>query len=281
MSKLFKLKKWVTMEEAAKRLTSSLLEEVTEADILRLALDDRIQLSLMLHNGVPCLPGYKVKFSLPENMKNHSFWLDKYGKEENSNELRAFCMVENEELTIAKFRTEEGNVGGLVRLIMEDWGRWCIEDRYQKLCGFPALDRSECFGGLYVEGGNENLFWLGETEKNDTSSDRFLSIKEFPSDATLVIEVESIQKFEQSLTDDSQDATKKNDLDKPLGSRERDTLLAIIAALCEDAGFDYKKHAKTAGIIQSTADGMGVSIGETTIEGHLKKIPDALRTRMK
>ena len=69
--------------------------------------------------------------------------------------------------------------------------------------------------------------------------------------------------------------------EKLLSTRERDTLLTIIAALCKDAGYDYTKAAKTAGLIQSTAATMGVSIGETTIEGHLKKIPDALATRMK
>lgn len=69
--------------------------------------------------------------------------------------------------------------------------------------------------------------------------------------------------------------------EKPLSNRERDTLLTIIAALCKDAGYDHAKAAKTAGLIQSTAAGMGLSIGETTIEGHLKKIPNALATRMK
>jgi hypothetical protein len=69
--------------------------------------------------------------------------------------------------------------------------------------------------------------------------------------------------------------------ERPIATKERKTLLAIIAALCKDAGYDYTKHAKTAGLIQSTADKMGISIGETTIEGHLKKIPDTLATRMK
>lgn len=69
--------------------------------------------------------------------------------------------------------------------------------------------------------------------------------------------------------------------DKPLSTRERNTLLTIIAALCKDAGYDTKKHAKTAGLIQGTAASMGLSIGESTIEGHLKKIPDALESRMK
>jgi hypothetical protein len=34
-------------------------------------------------------------------------------------------------------------------------------------------------------------------------------------------------------------------------------------------------------MIQGAAALMQISIGETTIEGHLKKIPDALATRMK
>ncbi len=69
--------------------------------------------------------------------------------------------------------------------------------------------------------------------------------------------------------------------EKPLSNRERGTLLTIIAVLCKDAGYDITRHAKTAGLIQSTAAMMGLSIGESTIEGHLKKIPDALATRMK
>lgn len=69
--------------------------------------------------------------------------------------------------------------------------------------------------------------------------------------------------------------------EKPLATRERNTLLAIIAALCKEAKIDYAKHSKAAGMIQHTATGMGLQIGETTIERHLKKIPDALESRMK
>lgn len=70
-------------------------------------------------------------------------------------------------------------------------------------------------------------------------------------------------------------------VEKPLSTRERHTLLTIIAVLCKEAKIDYTKPAKAAGLIQSTAAFLPVSIGESTIEGHLKKIPDALETRMK
>lgn len=69
--------------------------------------------------------------------------------------------------------------------------------------------------------------------------------------------------------------------DRPLQARERHTLLTIIAALCVEAGYEYKKHAKTAGLIQRIMARLGLNIGETTIENHLKKIPGALESRMK
>jgi hypothetical protein len=49
--KLFKLKEWLTLPDAAKHLTGVCNEEVTEADILRLALDGHLKLSVNLVNA--------------------------------------------------------------------------------------------------------------------------------------------------------------------------------------------------------------------------------------
>jgi hypothetical protein len=69
--------------------------------------------------------------------------------------------------------------------------------------------------------------------------------------------------------------------EKPVQERERRTFLLIIAALCKEANHDFHKHAKTAAIIKRTADIMGLAIGESTIEGKLKLIADALESRVK
>ena len=78
-----------------------------------------------------------------------------------------------------------------------------------------------------------------------------------------------------------QECLQAKEQEKPLSTKERNTLLAIIATLCHEAKIDYTKPAKAAASIQHTADSMGISIGESTIENHLKKIPDALESRMK
>lgn len=67
---------------------------------------------------------------------------------------------------------------------------------------------------------------------------------------------------------------------KELGTKERISLLLIIAAACKEANLDVKAHAKTAVLLKNIAVGMGVQIGETTIENHLKKIPNALEARI-
>lgn len=69
--------------------------------------------------------------------------------------------------------------------------------------------------------------------------------------------------------------------DAPITTRERNTLLTIIAALCTEAKVDYTKASKSGELIAGMVKAMGADIGPTTIRDHLKKIPDALASRMK
>jgi hypothetical protein len=50
VSKLFKLKKWLTLSEAARHLSIVFGEEVAKADVLRLALDRHLKLSVNFVN---------------------------------------------------------------------------------------------------------------------------------------------------------------------------------------------------------------------------------------
>lgn len=52
MSKLLKLRQWLTLSEAALSLSMLVGEEVTAADLLRLAIDRQLTLSLHFVNGV-------------------------------------------------------------------------------------------------------------------------------------------------------------------------------------------------------------------------------------
>jgi hypothetical protein len=69
-------------------------------------------------------------------------------------------------------------------------------------------------------------------------------------------------------------------VDRPLHTRQRRTLLTIIAALCSQAGFDYDVRGAAQRIRRAT-ELIGAPIDDGTIDGLLKEIPDALESRMK
>lgn len=66
----------------------------------------------------------------------------------------------------------------------------------------------------------------------------------------------------------------------PFTTRERNTLLTIIAALCEYSGIDPAERGAASQIAKMT-DGLGATVTDDTIRKALAKIPDALETRMK
>lgn len=68
---------------------------------------------------------------------------------------------------------------------------------------------------------------------------------------------------------------------KPMATKERSTLLTIIAVLAKEAKIDWQKTSKAAELIVSAADQDGLSLGQRTVEEHLKRIPDALERKGK
>ena len=68
VKKLFKLKEWLTLNEAAKRLTVSFGEEISEVDCLQLALDGHITISILLSDS-----RYAVKAKIVTTSKRELF----------------------------------------------------------------------------------------------------------------------------------------------------------------------------------------------------------------
>ncbi|OGU20472.1 MAG: hypothetical protein A2580_15390 [Hydrogenophilales bacterium RIFOXYD1_FULL_62_11] len=66
---------------------------------------------------------------------------------------------------------------------------------------------------------------------------------------------------------------------KPLGGRERTTLLVLIAALCNELRLDISIPSKAAGFIEGVTMLKGAHIAAITIEDYLSQIPKALEKR--
>ncbi|MCB4788220.1 hypothetical protein LGR64_18275 [Delftia sp. Lp-1] len=78
---------------------------------------------------------------------------------------------------------------------------------------------------------------------------------------------------------DQENLTTLEEEEKSIGTRERTTLLTIIAALAEEAKISLMTPSKSAEIIAGMTDRMGSPVAKRTIEEHLKKVPDALERK--
>lgn len=339
MSKLLKLKEWLTIDDAARHLSMMFEEEVTEADIFRLALDGHLTLSVNFVNGARARRGSISIYSdeeidraiasgnLPQDLR-WSIWppdlvatLPNFPEEHRGKPL---TVLSSDKIGPNRYLTLESSVqsiDGVWDLPMIGAERLDVEHRFQLLTGGPSITMTVLEGPLVqrsddelwnvMESFDDNEFQAGSKKQRDFLELHIAETKPPAADAKKLRDAFAIEREEylkrrksrpshedyhpahglpadvvfvvrtSALLDLQQRTSEKPAVEKPLGTKERKTLLSIIAALCSSAGYDYKRAAKTASLIQLTADQMGINLGETTIEQHLKKIPDALESRMK
>jgi hypothetical protein len=75
-------------------------------------------------------------------------------------------------------------------------------------------------------------------------------------------------------------AAQPSKVDRPVTTRQRRTLLTIIASLCRSAGIDPQARG-AAQRIKGLVEILGVSMDDDTVAKVLKEIPDAIESRMK
>ncbi len=284
MSKLFKLKEWVTIPDAARHLSQIVNEPVSEADILQMALDGHLKISVNFPNRAEARIGRVIPYKdVPRKVlptldgKGTVTYLDGYLLNDSPEGT-----MPDSETPFIHFQKEVVSIDGIWDLAMQGNERFDIEFDLQQLIGGPEVTM------LNIEGtflNRSDGTWAALQEKfpdrvteNDDGESKTVKGSYYPAgglgtDCTRVIRVSEIMSLQAKLEGSA--------LDKPVSTRERNTLLTIIGVLCKEAGFDYSRTAKTAGLIESAAANLGVGIGETTVEGHLKKVSDAMGTRMK
>lgn len=311
MSKLFKLKKWLTIEESAKHLSGVLSESVNEADVLRLALDGRLKLSVNFVNHADAKIGRIVPISEARRIRGISS-KSTFGH----HQFQGF-LLNNEE--VLEFDDVTEPLVGVFDLPLLGGDRLDVEQAYQMATNGPSVTLQEPHGtfvldtkGRYCQvqkhmddfdlpvpysprpgvkliqanfnvetdqgaGPKKRPIWH-EIVIAQSTADYFHPAASLPRDSVLVVRTDALTDFLKSVDDTPPT------MEKPLTSRERDTLLTIIAVLAKAAKVpldDYRKPGKAAGYIEGLTDEFGAHVSKRAIEDHLKKIPDALGTRMK
>jgi hypothetical protein len=283
-SKLLKLKEWLTIPEAARHLSEIMAEPVGEADLLQMALDGHIKLSVYFPNRAKARMGRLIPYkdvpttALPSLFGTGTVLYTEGYPLSDKQEAGEFAP----DAPFIHFGHEVMTIDGIWDLAMVGNERFDIEYDLQRLINGPEVKM------LNIEGtflNRSDGTWAALQDRfedqvitNTDGTKKAITGSYYPAgglglDCVRVVRVSEVLALQSTIEGSA--------LDKPLSNRERDTLLTIIAVLCKGANCDYTRVAKTAGHIHRTAEDMEISIGETTIETHLKKIPNALGARTK
>jgi hypothetical protein len=301
LNKLFKFKEWLTVAQAAQRLSTICLEDVTEADVLRLALDGRLQLSVRFVNFAMARIGKITPIADVEYEVGPS----PDGTE--TDRLYGWPVLYNSDglaVSVVKLDAAVIRLTGVHDLPMIGNERLDIENAYQNLTGGPAftmygldgtfvkrsdaplMQLQENFDDIEVKiiGVAEREDLLDQYEKNrkifqqkvdqKNKIDNYYPAGSLPRDSELVVRTDALQEFEQLINGE----TVKSG--KPLSTTERHTHQIMIAALCKKAGINHQDRGAASAIARLT-DEIEVGVTDDTILKILKQIPDALAARGK
>lgn len=270
VSKLLKLKRWMAVPEAAKHVSLILEEEVTEADMLRLALDGQVRLSVWFTDCVRARGCDVVPTPLGETttVPGHS-------------------AIDIDRL---RFITPTGQItwlAGIWDLLFVGSARVDVENRYQELIHGPGK-RAPSGSGIFVENFRDGSVLQVQEPPGDFPATEgggegglpspeechYFPACKLPDNAMLVFRTDALQQFEQSLSDEQEKS------EKPLHARTRRGLLTIIAALGKAAEINLANRSATREVLK-WVEALGASLDDDFVRASLNEIPDAVESRKK
>ena len=135
MSRLFKLREWLTPDETARHLTILFGEEVRTSDVLRLGLDGHLTLSVDFVNHAEAMTGRVIPFKDVPMMRMPPMSKDGMPAKEEVYFPDGLRLEDDQELNentpFVHFARKVVTIRGLWDLVMDGGERIDIENRFQ------------------------------------------------------------------------------------------------------------------------------------------------------
>lgn len=281
MSKLFKLKHWVTLDEAARYLTAKLPPDSVEvADLLQYALDKHLVLSLSLVNPVRAKLGSIVKTAdaprLIAEFENHKIRFP--GTDGEMQEIA-------KPVPVSSFVLDEDETMVMVERVLAVRGVWdlagwggedvALRNMHHELTGAPLVKqtagpstwlRSPSRPSEHCE-----LYELAPGSSEPAGDASYVRATGLPKDSMLGVRVSEIERFLSMLAAEGAAPA------KPLDARKETAYLNIIGALVELIQTPRPGRDSDAAVIREMVENYGdrYGISPTNLQ---KKIPEARRS---
>ena len=164
MQKLFSLKKWLTLDEAARHLSIVLGEDVCVADVLRLALDGHLKLSFNFVNHCSAKKGKVMPIEAASFHEMEPFFSDRLPQELFAGHGPVMVMngMMLDDMRVLELEDQVISLLGIYNLSM--LGPECldVEDMYQTLTNGPKVTM-EGMPGVLVCGDGDIMYELQES----------------------------------------------------------------------------------------------------------------------
>ncbi len=231
MEKLFKLKNWLTIADAAKHLSGVFEEEVSEADVLRLGLDGHLQLSADFVNHARAIHGKVVPLSKAEfyELKNPVTGVPEMidGKP-----VMTLSGLRINETDVLELDGDVVSIKGVWDLAMIGSEMLDLEHWYQQLTGGPEVTL-QFLEGPFVSQEQGHVWQLQDSIKEreiDTPQGKrkfpqsYYPAAALPGDSVLVVRVGALRDLQEKISGNTV---------KSLATRAESSYQNIIAALLE------------------------------------------------
>lgn len=287
-----KFKSWLTIDDAAKYLNALLSEPVEPKDILQLALDNHITLSLNFTEIVSVMevsikPFSEVHPEFPSdnydkvNFKDDSYQISTYHPLHKINglwDLKLFGAGEayiKSRLLISLNKDEQLKNSKSSIYIQRDDKSYRL---YEKLESYDEENEL-----LLLDSFLDNVV---KVENINPDDGYYKPMPNIPSHAILVVSLNSLKEFERKLENENLHTAKSKGLkydDKP-NSKVHSGALLIIAALAHKLGMDMDSDVENQiniNKINGLITDFGFTMKNDTIKARLSEIPEALQNRSK
>jgi hypothetical protein len=327
LKKLFNLKKWLTLQDAARHLSIVVGEEVSVADVLRLALDGHLKLSVNFVNHTQARRGKVIPIEEAEDDDLLSEFFSNLpdSKEIPGEPIKFLKGINLDDQRVLNLDKEVVELDGVYDLAMLGNESHDVEHKYQMLTNGPSVALMGLDGAFVIEDADtmyqllerrdENEYQIGsnghlreieraialkkiepeiaqkllakhkedrktflarEKENRDAGrdSENYYPAGGLPNDSVMVVRTGALREFEQAIN------VEPAPNDKPMTTNERNTLLTIIAALCDYSAVDPAARGSASHIASMTEE-LGAPVTDETIRKVLVQIPNAVERRMK
>jgi hypothetical protein len=223
LKKLLKLKEWLTVPEASRHLSILFGEEVSEADVLRLALDGHLTLSVHFVNHATAQCGKTIPLADAKIEEVPNIFGDGVIKM-----IKGLLLSDDRVLSFAK---QVVSIDGVWDLPMLGDEGLDVERKYQSLTNGPAVELTNLERPLVnrpddtwtriVEHFSDNKYFNKNNLKSPRNHpDNYYPAGALPADAVFVVRTSALQDLEARLSEPGAD------VERPVGQRERTTAAA-------------------------------------------------------